>query len=162
MTTRARPALLFAAVSAFALFTAPIGAATGGQISVEIDQASLVRLERPAATIVMGNPSVADVSLRDGTTAFVIGRTFGTTNMIVLDAAGIEIANIRVQVGATNGSGVVVLSRGSDQHNYNCATRCERVLVPGDGVFTALQQHMSSKIDLGVSTAGADSGSAGE
>ena len=109
----------------------------------------------------MGNPSIADVSLRDSQTAFIIGRTFGVTNFIALDSSGLEIANIRVAVSATGGSTVAV-SRGAAQSSYNCSPKCELLLVPGEEPFKTLSEDIGTKIDVGISTAGAESGSEGE
>ena len=42
--------------------------------NVLIDQASLVKLDRPAAEIVVANPSIADVSVQSGKLLVVTGK----------------------------------------------------------------------------------------
>lgn len=56
----------------------------------------MVKLTSLAATVVVGNPEIADVAMQDGTTAFVTGKGFGTTNVIAMDAEGRQIASFRV------------------------------------------------------------------
>src|SRR3972149_3054878 len=78
------------------LVAAVIGVAGGSQaamaesnvVQVLVDQATLVRLDRPAAEIVVGNPSIADVSVESGKVLVVTGKSFGETNLIVMDADG--------------------------------------------------------------------------
>lgn len=153
--------LALASVAASLAMVAPSQAGMPSDVSVQIDQARILRLDRPVANVVMGNPSIADVSLRDSQTAFIIGRTFGVTNFIALDSSGLEIANIRVAVSATGGSTVAV-SRGAAQSSYNCSPKCELLLVPGEEPFKTLSEDIGTKIDVGISTAGAESGSEGE
>jgi Flp pilus assembly secretin CpaC len=60
--------------------------AVSKDITVLIDQASLLRLERPASEIVVGNPSIGDVSVQSGKLLMITGKSFGETNIIVVDA----------------------------------------------------------------------------
>ena len=120
--------------------------------TVTIDQTRMLHLGQPAATIVVGNPTIADVSLRDSTTAFVLGRSFGITNLIALDAQGNEISNTRVSVTPVSGA-VVVVSRGAKQFNYACAPKCEPMLVPGDAAFAELIEQAVKKLGFGTDVA---------
>ena len=57
-----------------------------------MDYARLVRLPEGAQTLVIGNPLVADVNMVKGNQLLVItGKSFGTTNLIVLDRAGQQV-----------------------------------------------------------------------
>ena len=61
---RTHAPLLFATAM---VLTAPTAAfALGPDVSVSIDEASMLRLQRPAAEIIIGNPSIADVSVQSG------------------------------------------------------------------------------------------------
>ncbi len=115
-----------------AVFTA--SSASAEDVNVQIDQATPIRLERPATTILVGNPSIADISAQDNNLFFVIGRTMGTTNIIAVDATGNTIADIKVHVTSTS-THRVVLHRNVARYTYSCANNCERVVMPGD-VYT--------------------------
>ena len=73
-----------------------------------IDEATMLRLERPAAEIVVGNPSIADVAVQSGKGLVLTGKSFGQTNLIVLDAQGKVIINRRVVVQEPRGGYVTV------------------------------------------------------
>ena len=60
-------------------------------IGVAVDEARLVSFQRPAKTVFVGNPAIADVSMVDAQHAFVLGKTMGLTNLIVLDASGVQV-----------------------------------------------------------------------
>ncbi|MGH6866829.1 MAG: pilus assembly protein N-terminal domain-containing protein [Methyloceanibacter sp.] len=62
--------------------------AAGGDVEGLIDQATPLRLERSAAEIMVGNPSIADVSVQSGKVLVVTGKSFVKTNLIVIDADG--------------------------------------------------------------------------
>src|SRR5476651_544203 len=59
-------------------FAAP--APTGGIIAVNIDQAKLIRLPERVATIIVGNPLIADITLQVGGIIVVTGKGYGATN----------------------------------------------------------------------------------
>ncbi|MEZ5828402.1 MAG: pilus assembly protein N-terminal domain-containing protein [Hyphomicrobiales bacterium] len=58
--------------------------AANPDIEVLIDEATLLRLERPAAEIVVGNPSIADVAVQNGKSIVLTGKSFGETNLIAI------------------------------------------------------------------------------
>ena len=74
-------------------FAAP---ALAGSVTVPIDQARIVTFKQPVSTVYVGNPSMADVTVIDSHRVFVLGKAFGTTNIIALDAYGQDgVATIR-------------------------------------------------------------------
>ncbi len=100
-------------------------------IGVAVDQARLVTFKRPAKTVFLGNPMIADVSMLDARHAFVLGKTMGLTNLIALEANGAQIENMSVLV--TNTFAAATLNRGPDQFNYTCSlAHCETAPRPGD------------------------------
>jgi Flp pilus assembly secretin CpaC len=72
--------------------------ANAGDLVVRYDQSQLLRLPRPATEIIIGNPSIADISLQGGNLLVVTGKTFGITNVIALDADRNVIQDQRVVV----------------------------------------------------------------
>jgi Flp pilus assembly secretin CpaC len=104
---------------------------TGGSIAVVIDQARVISFAKPVKTLYVGNPTVVDVNMLDPQHAFILGKTFGETNMIALQADGTPFSNQLVTV-LNNGSAVTV-NRGSDQFDYTCSrAHCETAPRPGD------------------------------
>ena len=73
-------------------------------VAVNVDQAKLVRLPGKVATIVVGNPLIADVSLQPGGIIVVTGKGYGATNFIALDRAGEVLVDRLIQVEGPNGS----------------------------------------------------------
>ncbi|MEQ9520383.1 MAG: pilus assembly protein N-terminal domain-containing protein [Parvibaculum sp.] len=115
-------------VLAGSLFSMPAYAA---DINVEISQSHLQKLTRPASTLIVGNPAIADVSIASADTIVILGRTYGQTNLIALDAAGQQIANFDLHVVETQ-SGSLTVNRGVAQLSYDCSPRCVRTVNPAD------------------------------
>src|SRR4030081_89542 len=99
-------------------------------INVILDQARIAKVPDRTATIVVGNPLVADVSIQTGGTMVVTGKGYGVTNLIALDRAGKVLAEqlVRVKGPLEN----VVVYRGMSRESYTCAPNCERRITLGD------------------------------
>jgi Pilus formation protein N terminal region len=106
--------------------------ANAAGISVGIDASAPVHLSREAASVVVGNPSIADVYIQNGKLVFLSGRSFGTTNLIALDAQGQEILNVPVTVTDARGKTVTLQRGAAGRISYACAGRCEPSVMPGD------------------------------
>lgn len=122
-----RPLLLLAALAVLT----PGGSAWAQGMPVRIDQATRVALSAPARDVVIGNPSVADVTIIDGRNLLVMGKSYGVTNIVVLDARGRTILDRQIVVSASD-EGRVSFFRGPDVYNYACSPRCERTPMPGE------------------------------
>ncbi|MGI9382039.1 MAG: pilus assembly protein N-terminal domain-containing protein [Methyloligellaceae bacterium] len=107
------------------------GAALASDISVAIDEAQLVRLDRPGSEVIIGNPSVADVSVQSGRLLVITGKSFGVTNVIVLDNGGKEVISRQINV-EMDAKRTVVLQRGVVRQSLHCAPYCKPALMPGD------------------------------
>jgi len=115
----------------FALVLAGGIAQASDPISIKMDRAKVMRVSRPAATIVVGNPAIADATIQDRQTLIITGRSFGTTNLIVLDQAGEPIADELLTVSASDDDMVTVYS-GADRRSFSCAPACQPVMNLGD------------------------------
>jgi hypothetical protein len=130
------------AVLALALFLAPFLALSGAVIGlrpanaetlrITVDQASMLKLPAQVATIVVGNPLVADASLQKGGVLILTGKGYGTTNLVALDRAGKVVLEKTLQVLGPTGHDFVVVYRGVERETYSCAPDCERRLTLGD------------------------------
>jgi len=121
---------------------------------VEVDRAKVVRLDQPVATVIVGNPSIADALVYDPEMLVVTGKSFGVTNLILLDAEGKTIDDLTLHVRADN-EGIVTIQRGPTRLSYSCAPNCERTLMLGDTVenFEALNTQIQSRLGLAESQA---------
>jgi Flp pilus assembly secretin CpaC len=125
-----RRALAAAAIAAIsALAATPTQAAE--DLIVKYDQSQLLRLPKPAAEIIIGNPSIADVAIQSGNLLVVTGKSFGITNIIALDADRNVIQDQRVLVKRDEGK-VINLLRGTERQSYNCTPQCNPSITVGD------------------------------
>src|ERR1700744_4807681 len=101
-------------------------------IAVNVDQAKLVKLPSKVATIVVGNPLIADVTLQPGGLIVVTGKGYGATNFIALDRAGQVLVDRQIQVEGPTDQ-LVTVYRGVDRETYSCMPVCQRRITLGDG-----------------------------
>jgi hypothetical protein len=121
---------LWALVLAFSLLATP-KAARAADIEVILDQARLVRLPDRVATIVIGNPAIADATVQPGGWIVITGKGYGLTNLVALDRAGAVLLETSVQVEGPRA--VVVVHKGVNRETYSCSPNCERRFTLGDG-----------------------------
>ena len=113
--------------------TAMAASAYAEDLIVKFDQSQILRLPRPAAEIIVGNPSIADVAIQSGNILVVTGKSFGITNIIALDAERNVIQDQRVAVRRDE-AGVVNLHKGISRHTYACLPQCNPTITVGDDV----------------------------
>ena len=104
---------------------------TANHVTVRVDEARIIRLDRPAKRIVLGNPAIADVAAQSNSLLVLTGKSFGHTNVIALDENNDEIFNSTVNVQLTSTS-AITLHRGAERFSYACAPFCQSQLVMGD------------------------------
>lgn len=107
------------------------GGGDGDGVSVLLDQARMIKLPERAATVVVGNPLIADVTIQPGGVAVVNARGYGVTNFIVLDRSGTVLTEQLVTVKGPYAKTVVV-HRGMRRETYSCAPFCEPRITLGD------------------------------
>lgn len=136
-----------------------VTASRAADLVVNIDEASIHRLMREASTIVVGNPSVADVNVQGGSMLLVMGRNPGHTNIIALDRKGEEIENVVVHV-RNQGPRQLTLHMGSSRLSYNCAPKCDRILAVSDAEapFEVQQKQILEKTNVSQGNADAAAG----
>jgi hypothetical protein len=105
---------------------------SGNAIAVNVDQAKLVRLPGRVATIVVGNPLIADVTLQTGGVMVVTGKGYGATNFIAMDRSGEILVDRIIQVEGPTDQ-LVTVYRGVERESYSCMPICQRRVTLGDG-----------------------------
>ena len=119
---------------AFAVLAWPLAALAApapDAIAVNVDQAKLVKLPARVATIVVGNPLIADVTLQTGGVIVVTGKGYGATNFIAMDRAGEILVDRVIQVEGPTDQ-LVTIYRGVERESYSCMPICQRRVTLGD------------------------------
>jgi hypothetical protein len=106
-------------------------AAAVERIAVAVDEARIIKLPDRAATVVVGNPLIADLSVQAGGVAVVTGKGYGMTNIVAMDRTGAVLMERNVEVGDPRGK-LVVVYKGIEQETYSCAPTCQRRPTLGD------------------------------
>lgn len=113
--------LMFASL-ALILAAAP-GVAAARGLSVALNHTERLQLSGAAASVIVGNPKVADVTVVDERTLYVAGRGYGVTEVVVIDRLGRTIYKGEVVVTAPS-SGQVSVYRGATVTEMTCASKC--------------------------------------
>jgi len=134
-------------IAAFAVVTQPTAALAADPvtestlrepITVNLDQAKLVKLPERTATLVIGNPLIADAAVQPGGVVVLTAKSYGMTNMVAVDRNGATLVEYPIQVVGPSDA-VVVVFRGTERESYSCIQECERRITLGDtmGYFGA-------------------------
>ncbi len=112
-------------VTAGILAAALAGVAQAGEVQVALDQSRPITLPDSATGVVIGNPSVAGVSIQNDRLLFVTGRSYGSTNLIVVGPTGRPILETRITV-IPDETNVVMVTRGAATARLDCNPLCRR------------------------------------
>jgi Pilus formation protein N terminal region len=142
-----------AALAVLVILGSAMFAHSAEPLTVYADHSQIVNVNRAPGTIVVGNPSIADVTVQ-GNQLFVHGRVYGKTNVIVLDEAGKQIAEYDVNVlrgdeydvGLFMGGGVM----GSTRQSFTCKGDCEATFQIGDSLdyYKLINEQQNNKIGI--------------
>lgn len=142
-------ALSIVAISMIALSAS----ARASDLVVTYDQSQLLRMPRTVSSVIVGNPSIADVAIQGGNLVVVTGKTFGVTNIIALDSERNIIQDQRVIVRRDEVR-TVNLSKGGLRESYSCTPNCSPTITIGDNTeyFDKITKHASAKTKFSSST----------
>ncbi|ATU92871.1 pilus assembly protein N-terminal domain-containing protein [Phyllobacterium zundukense] len=93
-------------------------------IHVVMNQARILKLARPADTVVVGDPEIADAVVKDSRTVVLTGKGFGITNIVIMDADGAAIVDDQVMVSRSVANTTRVYRRAYVQ-TLSCTPYCE-------------------------------------
>lgn len=100
-------------------------------LSVALDLATVMRVPEEATTLVIGNPAIADATIRRNGLIVVTGKSYGTTNLIALNRDGVQLRELMIHVTAPEKRTLTVL-RGGARETWSCSPRCEQTVTLGD------------------------------
>jgi hypothetical protein len=129
-----------------------------------MDEVRVMTFRAPIRTVVVGNPVIADVSVIDDRHIAILGKNIGSTNVVVLNNDGTQVANELIFVIGHLVSRVT-LNKGAAQITYSCAgDRCNQTSMPGDSnavptpgqpPYGDLAEQIDTREGLGRNAAGA-------
>lgn len=88
--------LIGGAVAAFAAVS--VIPARGPAFRVAVNKGSLLRLDRPAATVFVADPEVCDIQVKSPTLVYLMGKKPGDTTLYAVDQDENVIASVDIQV----------------------------------------------------------------
>ena len=137
---------LAAAMAILATVASNAQQAKANDLIVRYDQSQILRLPRPVSELIIGNPSIADISLQGSDILVITGKTFGITNVIALDADRNVIQDQRVIVQRDE-QRLVNLHKGAMRQSYTCSPNCQPTITIGDdpAYFDLISKHSSAK-----------------
>lgn len=106
-------------------------AAADEAIAVHLDQAKILKLPDRAATVVIGDPLIADLSIQPGALAILTGKSYGATNVVVMDRSGAVLMEREIEVKAPQ-ERMIMVYRGSTRQTYSCTPDCSPRATLGD------------------------------
>ena len=99
------------------------------EVRVAINKAYVIELDKPASTISVANPEIADVTVTSPTVVLIIGKAIGATTVNISDEIGLSSYDVLVSPSIDN---KVTVNLGSDAvKTLQCQPRCVRVGNPG-------------------------------
>ena len=110
------------------LFTASLTMSVSAHAgeTLELNKTQILRLSQPAAAVIIGNPQVADISVQSDKTLFMIGRGYGETNILILDAYdNVLLESVITVVPPRNRQQVNVIMGNEGTQSYHCAPYCQ-------------------------------------
>lgn len=138
------------AVSLYVMFTPASAEQTGDhKILIDIDFMEGFAFKKPATQIILGNPIIADVTVRDDQYIFLSGKSPGRTNMIVYGRDG-KISEQYIVVVRDPNAYLTVYHGAANKAHFDCEPQCQRVLRIEDSGEQAESQRgkISAQIEM--------------
>ena len=118
-------------VYALAAISVAVASPAMANVSVRLDQNTIMDLRAPAGTVLIGDPAVVDINLLSPRRIAILGRGYGSTNVIITDRMGKIIFQQVVEV-SRNSAGRVSVYRAGSVSNFSCTPVCQRTPSPGE------------------------------
>lgn len=109
-----------------------------GRVAVAIGKGRLLRLDRPAASVFIADPAVADIEVRSPTLLYLFGRAPGETSLFALDRADRPVMALAVEVRFDEAMLMAALNRAIPGGRFELMSAND-ALVLGGSVETAAE-----------------------
>lgn len=93
-------------------------------LRVFMNHARILKFEHPVSSVIVGNSEVADITVSDPTTVVLTGKSYGSTNLVILNDAGEAIVDKRIVVSVDEENSVRIF-RQIDRSVLSCSPICE-------------------------------------
>src|SRR3569833_977886 len=90
-----------------------IDAGKNEAVALALVEVHTLTFRAPVATVYVGNPTIADVTMIDARHAFVQGKGYGRTKIVALNRDNVQVFNTSVVVTSPRDGGTVTLNRGA-------------------------------------------------
>lgn len=103
-------------------------------INVIWRKAQFLPINGDPSSIIIGDPSVTDISIEGPGKFLIFGRTPGETSLMVLGSNGEVLMDVAVVVTPENERHVSIISPSASaftERTWNCSIRCVQVVGPG-------------------------------
>jgi Pilus formation protein N terminal region len=135
--------------------TAQFAQAETPKLRIPVDESQILQLATTPGAIIIGNPSIADVSIQ-GQKLFIHGRSFGQTNLTILDLQGNQVATFDLVSVASRDDSVTIFANQNGgngrgfRFTYNCLEACEATTKVGDDLvyFKTTEEAIKKKSEL--------------
>lgn len=97
------------------------------RIVIDIDFMEGLKFKSPASQIVLGNPVIADITVRDDKFIFISGKSPGKTNMLVYGRDG-ELSEKYLLIVRDPNAYLTVFHGAGNKAHFGCEPLCQRVL----------------------------------
>lgn len=125
-----------AAASAFLMGSFALAEELDDYLKISLDHARVLKLDRAVSKVIVGNDQIADATVADSKTIILTGRSFGTTNLVLLDSDGNAIVDEKVIV-ALDEAKTIRVYRQTDRDVLSCAPNCEEKKIGGTATTAA-------------------------
>ncbi|EAU43366.1 hypothetical protein FP2506_10991 [Fulvimarina pelagi HTCC2506] len=111
--------------------TPAVAEAKKDMIAIAVDHARILQIDRGAGTVIIGNPAIVDIEVLSEERLVLTGKSYGITNVIILDRDNSVLMDEQVAVQTFEESTVRVY-RQANRQTYACAPKCEPTVTIGD------------------------------
>lgn len=106
--------------------------AIAAPLALELDQSKPLVFKNAATGVVVGNAGIADVIVHDSKTIIIMGKSVGTTHVLILGEKGKTLFSGNIVVSAGPSNGLLTVQKGVDIKTSLCNIRCIDVVSPED------------------------------
>jgi pilus assembly protein CpaC len=111
---------------------AEVVASAETELKLEAGKGRLIRLSRPAATVFIANPAVADVQVKSPTLVYVMGKGPGSTSLFAMDKQEQMIANLAVVVGVDESRLIQLIRQEAPRSQVQVASAGDSLILSGN------------------------------
>lgn len=90
-----------------------------------MNHARILKFEEPVSSVIVGNSEIADITVSDPTTVVLTGKSYGSTNLVVLNDTGVAVIDKRIVVSVDEENSVRIF-RQVDRSVLSCSPICEQ------------------------------------